>query len=135
MVSDINECEILGSCSQNCQNFNGSFKCSCNEGYLVDPQSSKSCKVAKGRVGVLFGHVNDVRLSDVIGHETKAIVEGLRSAVFLVSLAFPAASSKFDCLSFRIIITLQIRSFGQTLLKRKFSAPNSILMRMARKSF
>jgi len=80
---DINECEVLGSCSQNCQNFNGSFKCSCNEGYLVDPQNPKSCKVAKGRVGVLFGHVNDVRLSDVIGHETKAIVEGLRSAVFL----------------------------------------------------
>jgi len=80
---DINECEILGSCSQNCENFVGSYKCTCMDGYKEDPQNSSLCKAAKGKVGLLFAHKTDIRLTDVLGHETRAVVEGAKSALFL----------------------------------------------------
>jgi len=80
---DINECEELGSCSQNCENFIGSFKCSCMEGYKQDLHNSSVCKVAKGKVGLLFSHQSDVRLTDVVGHETTAVVNSTRSATFV----------------------------------------------------
>lgn len=80
---DINECEISGSCSQNCENFIGSFKCSCMEGYQQDLHNSSLCKVAKGKVGLLFAHQTDIRLTDVVGHETQAVVESTRSATFV----------------------------------------------------
>ena len=41
--SDINECDndIPGLCSQVCHNTRGSFKCSCLEGYVLDPDGRK----------------------------------------------------------------------------------------------
>lgn len=47
ILPDINECEIPGMCSQGCYNTKGSFKCSCIEGYELDPDGRK-CR-AKGR--------------------------------------------------------------------------------------
>ena len=38
---DINECE-LGVCDQNCNNTNGSFTCSCEEGYNMNTDN-RSC--------------------------------------------------------------------------------------------
>lgn len=46
ILPDINECEIPGMCSQGCYNTKGSFKCSCIEGYELDPDGRK-CR-AKG---------------------------------------------------------------------------------------
>jgi len=80
---DINECELPGSCSQNCENFFGSFKCSCMEGYRQDLHNASVCKVAKGKVGLLFAHQTDIRLTDVVGHETQAVVDSTRAATFL----------------------------------------------------
>jgi len=34
--SDINECSISSSCEQNCLNTNGSFVCSCEDGYVLN---------------------------------------------------------------------------------------------------
>ena len=82
--SDINECELAGSCSQNCENFVGSFKCSCMPGYQQDLHNSSVCKVAKGKVGLLFTHQTDIRLTDVVGHETQELVDNTHSATFVV---------------------------------------------------
>ena len=38
---DINECE-LGVCDQNCNNTDGSFTCSCEEGYTMNTDN-RSC--------------------------------------------------------------------------------------------
>ena len=36
--SDVNECdESTDSCQQNCHNTNGSYECSCNAGYTLNP--------------------------------------------------------------------------------------------------
>uniref|UniRef100_A0A8C6XVP1 LDL receptor related protein 1B n=1 Tax=Naja naja TaxID=35670 RepID=A0A8C6XVP1_NAJNA len=43
---DFNECNLYGPCSQTCQNIDGSYICSCVEGYLLQP-NKKSCKVKK----------------------------------------------------------------------------------------
>jgi len=40
--TDINECAITGSCSQNCSNTNGSFRCSCMNGYTLN-DDSRTC--------------------------------------------------------------------------------------------
>jgi len=80
---DINECELAGSCSQNCENFVGSFKCSCMPGYQQDLHNSSVCKVAKGKVGLLFTHQTDIRLTDVVGHETQELVDNTHSATFV----------------------------------------------------
>ena len=32
-LSDLNECKTFGSCSQDCQNYEGKYECSCSEGY------------------------------------------------------------------------------------------------------
>ena len=40
---DYNECATSnGGCSQNCDNTDGSFQCSCNNGYLLDSDEA-SC--------------------------------------------------------------------------------------------
>ncbi|XP_043931281.1 low-density lipoprotein receptor-related protein 2 [Protopterus annectens] len=41
---DINECDIFGTCPQLCQNFKGSYECSCAEGFRsVGDQQGKQC--------------------------------------------------------------------------------------------
>ncbi|MGH0176164.1 UNVERIFIED_CONTAM: hypothetical protein FKN15_014726 [Acipenser sinensis] len=40
---DFNECTVYGTCSQTCVNTEGSYTCSCVEGYLLQPDN-KSCK-------------------------------------------------------------------------------------------
>ena len=58
------------------------------EGYQQDLQNASVCKVAKGKVGLLFAHQTDIRLTDVVGHETKAVVDSTRAATLLVSFVF-----------------------------------------------
>lgn len=54
-ISDINECEIPGSCSQTCYNTKGGYKCECLDGYMLEPNNNKRCR-AKGE---LFFFVSD----------------------------------------------------------------------------
>lgn len=45
---DLNECNTYGSCSQMCVNTDGSYTCSCVEGYVLQPDN-KSCKAKNGK--------------------------------------------------------------------------------------
>ena len=44
LSSDIDECQIPGSCSQLCVNRRGGFKCDCIEGYKKDPHDPTRCR-------------------------------------------------------------------------------------------
>lgn len=46
-VTDFNECAVYGMCSQTCTNTEGSYTCSCVEGYLPQPDN-RSCKAKNG---------------------------------------------------------------------------------------
>ncbi len=43
VFSDFNECEVDGTCSQECHNTNGSYHCSCVEGYQLKVDG-RGCK-------------------------------------------------------------------------------------------
>ena len=46
---DFDECTIYGTCSQTCTNTEGSYTCSCVEGYLLQPDN-RSCKAKNGEI-------------------------------------------------------------------------------------
>lgn len=46
-VPDFDECTVYGTCSQTCSNTEGSYTCSCVEGYLLQPDN-RSCKAKNG---------------------------------------------------------------------------------------
>ena len=83
-ILDVNECNILGFCSQTCENYPGSYKCSCMRGYKPDLLNPDKCKVERGKVGIMFTHQTEIRLADATFHETVAVVENIRSAGALV---------------------------------------------------
>lgn len=43
-ISDIDECQVPGSCSQMCLNREGGFKCECLDGYQKDPHDHTRCR-------------------------------------------------------------------------------------------
>ena len=43
LILDIDECSTTKPCQQKCKNTPGSFLCSCNVGYQVDPTNSNKC--------------------------------------------------------------------------------------------
>jgi hypothetical protein len=46
---DQDECTIYGTCSQTCRNTNGSYACSCVEGYVMQPDN-RSCTAKNGKL-------------------------------------------------------------------------------------
>lgn len=51
--SDFDECAVYGTCSQSCTNTEGSYSCSCVEGYLPQPDN-RSCKAKNGECHLLL---------------------------------------------------------------------------------
>jgi hypothetical protein len=110
--TDIDECQaIVGACSQICENTAGSFMCNCAVGFKPGLKNPNQCKVAEGKVGIIFSHQTDLRLLDISQQETSVIVEDTRSATNLVILSISFPSSRF--IIFRIIIIGQSECIGQ----------------------
>ncbi|CAB4016149.1 prolow-density lipo receptor-related 1, partial [Paramuricea clavata] len=43
---DVDECAVFGTCGQKCENFKGSFKCSCYDGYQLSyTRGNTTCKI------------------------------------------------------------------------------------------
>lgn len=82
-MSDINECEDPGSCSQICVNEKGTFKCECEDGYLRDPNDHTRCKATEGHASLLFARRYDIRKISLDHHEMTAIVNDTKSATAL----------------------------------------------------
>ena len=57
--TDVNECEIYGSCSHDCTNIRGSFNCSCFVHYKWDHQA-KACKALPPYATLVFSMDNEV---------------------------------------------------------------------------
>jgi len=55
---DVDECQVFGSCSQTCHNEEGSFTCSCEEGYIL---RNNSCVAGVGEPFMFFATKNEVR--------------------------------------------------------------------------
>lgn len=83
LCRDIDECQIPGSCSQNCQNTKGSFKCSCHEGYEVDHTNHHYCKAKEGKPYLLFTNRYDLREFDLMTGHYRSILDHLRAAIAL----------------------------------------------------
>ena len=47
---DIDECKILGICTQSCVNYKDSYACECDKGYSLNPINKKICR-AEGIFG------------------------------------------------------------------------------------
>lgn len=80
---DINECEIVGTCSQKCTNTKGSYKCECLEGYFVEPRDHRQCKAKEGVPYLLFANRHDIRKINLETNEYNAVVSELKSTVAL----------------------------------------------------
>lgn len=80
---DINECENLGACSQNCYNERGGFKCECIEGYMRDPRDHTRCKATEGHASLLFARRKDIRKISLDHREMTSIVNDTKSATAL----------------------------------------------------
>ena len=39
----MNECQTAGTCMQSCNNTVGSYRCTCNDAFKVDPSDSSKC--------------------------------------------------------------------------------------------
>jgi len=78
--SDVNECEIEGSCSQICINEKGTYKCECEPGYLRDPQDHTRCKAMEGHASLLFSMQHNIRKISLDHHEMSAIINSTKSA-------------------------------------------------------
>ena len=68
--ADVDECDQqLAPCNQVCNNTDGSFICSCNDGYYLGDDmltcygESPHCKLAASLVLLLYGHmiISDIR--------------------------------------------------------------------------
>lgn len=69
---DINECEVIGTCSHKCFNEKGSFKCTCEEGYQLENKTY--CKslnrtlaymVISNRRSILVSNITNVSLERI----------------------------------------------------------------------
>ena len=79
--SDIDECQTLGMCSQICNNTKGSYKCSCMEGYAVEPVNHHRCKALGPEPSLLFANRYELRQLHLEKMEYRQIIDKLRSAI------------------------------------------------------
>ena len=79
-VLDINECLISGTCSQRCDNIRGGYKCSCLEGYTLDPKG-RYCRAGGREPYLLFANRHDLREIRLDSGDYRAVVASTRSAI------------------------------------------------------
>ncbi|KAF0767414.1 low-density lipoprotein receptor-related protein 2, partial [Aphis craccivora] len=59
---DLNECELgLHHCSQDCTNINGSFICSCREGFVLSDLFSGVCKAVDPKLTIVYTNGPELR--------------------------------------------------------------------------
>ena len=61
-----------GVCDHKCVNTEGSYQCSCYDGYTVDPGNPSQCRVREGSVSLLFSNGSDFSIVDT---DTKQVTQ------------------------------------------------------------
>ena len=52
---DVDECQTFGhNCSQICTNMNGTYSCSCRDGFELSDQFSGVCRAVKGMFSLIY---------------------------------------------------------------------------------
>lgn len=70
---DVDECADFGhNCSQICTNMNGTYACSCREGFALSDQFSGVCKAKNAEAEVLFSTGEEIKAVRVKDHQNKA---------------------------------------------------------------
>ena len=77
---DINECNIYGTCHQSCTNEKGSYKCSCAEGFQLEPDH-KTCRATGIEPVVYFSNRQDIRTFSKDGRSYAIAVHHLKGVV------------------------------------------------------
>merc|ERR1712106_830793 len=75
---DINECEdnYNNNCSHMCQNFNGTYACSCNEGFELTDEHSGVCKATSGVTELFFTSGEQIRSQEEgVGNREMEVVK------------------------------------------------------------
>lgn len=82
--TDIDECQFLTNpvCSQKCENTLGSFRCSCESGYILRPDL-RTCKALGGAMELLVANRWDIRKVTLSNNRYTAVVKGLHNAIAL----------------------------------------------------
>ena len=57
-----------------CRNTEGSYSCSCLSDYRADPHNRDSCRVARGKVGILYAGQTEIRLLDLQTETSSVLV-------------------------------------------------------------
>lgn len=80
--NDVNECFEHSTCHQHCMNTKGSVKCSCVDGFALEPDR-RTCKVIDEQPIVYFSNRQDIRRLTKDGRNYAIAVENLKGAVSL----------------------------------------------------
>ncbi|KAF4521568.1 hypothetical protein B566_EDAN001288 [Ephemera danica] len=81
---DVNECEWTDICYQRCHNLPGSFECSCDRGYRVDPNNDKKC-LAEGKEGVMvFSSLTEIRMKTLNSNRLTMVQEQQRRVMGVI---------------------------------------------------
>ncbi|XP_022241765.1 low-density lipoprotein receptor-related protein 2-like [Limulus polyphemus] len=76
LCEDIDECATFGhNCSQICTNYNGTFRCTCSEGFK---QFSDGCVAAGSPSVMLFTDGPEIRVLDVTNERQTSLIQGVR---------------------------------------------------------
>jgi len=70
---DRNECEEWGFCDQKCENNDGSFKCSCHEGYDLNADNECKAKLNSAKMMIYFTHTDKIFKMDVNGNNRQEV--------------------------------------------------------------
>lgn len=76
----MNECNFYGTCHQKCENTKGSYKCSCAEGFQLEPDQ-KTCKVNGAEPIVYFSNRQEIRTLTKDGDDYQVAVSQLKGVV------------------------------------------------------
>ena len=73
LIVDRNECEEWNFCDQKCENTDGSFKCTCIEGYELEDRTYCKAKLSYPKMKIFFTHTDTIYTMDSRGNKRNAI--------------------------------------------------------------
>lgn len=76
---DIDECSAFGSCSQLCTNLEGSFFCSCHEGYSIDAKNPRRC-IAEEHATLMYARGNNIEEINLVTDDVSVILDNANDA-------------------------------------------------------
>ncbi|XP_014344907.1 low-density lipoprotein receptor-related protein 2a [Latimeria chalumnae] len=112
---DIDECNPPGLCSQHCFNERGSFRCYCDQGYILEP-NGRICKASESRDVLLLVASRNQIVSDSISSQPNSIRSLVRDGKNIVAVDFDSVT---DCIFWSDTTEDKVWSANQNGTSRK----------------